>query len=396
MFAAAGRGGGPDSAGFTGSEASFKRSTTQVLDVDRQRAARRPERGGPERAKGANPVRAVERRNEMAAVARPIPGGPLAQPRDRYGRATDPGWEGKKGMEMKNWCLIGLCAEAMNLPLMLVFGQFAFWACVHQVIFLSQPVCCGRNDRCSLKGVHTSNWMSICIRTLSIIFTLLWLVTRSHETAVGHASDCFLPTGGGAGSGAADDYWECSRREYYCGNACFDLAGNGTAVWWSRKGFLTPRGVYEDEETRGDAKKAFEGFESESAVEEYYESRWDDAMAVSTGICVFCIIANSLMMVLNAKLATLASATLQSQATVPVGVAPRIDYHQQQAYPPVVMATAMPMAQDNGASAIEMKMMQSQMPPGVLPATQVIIMTPRTEEDEHKSSGDNPLVARAL
>ena len=61
-------------------------------------------------------MRAVERRNEMAAVARPIPGGPLAQPRDRYGRATDPGWEGKKGMEMKNWCLIGLCAEAMNLP----------------------------------------------------------------------------------------------------------------------------------------------------------------------------------------------------------------------------------------------------------------------------------------
>ena len=132
---------------------------------------------------------------------------------------------------------------------------------------------------------------------------------------------------------------------------------------------------------------------TEAHAESFYDDRWVEAMAVSMGICVFCIIANFLMIFVNAKIAAMAAEMLNMQATAPVGVAPQVTYHsqlqQQQVTYPVVMATPMPQGAPSG---IEMKMMNN-MPPGVLPATQVIVLSP-TDADEHKENG-NPILPQA-
>ena len=162
------------------------------------------------------------------------------------------------------------------MPFMLVFSQFSFWACLLQTVFLSQPVCCGRFDRCALKGIHShaparraraaarardpdrplrrSGWAAVCFRCCSIVLTIIWIATREPTTTVGLAPYCWHD--GIEGKGTSDDYYDCYRRPFYCGQTCVDLAANATtAVWWSRKGFVTPAGRYEDEELRANAKK---------------------------------------------------------------------------------------------------------------------------------------------
>ena len=224
---------------------------------------------------------------------------------------------GPLALRVRKNCGLGLILECVNLPIMAILQQLSFWACVHQIVCFSLPVCCSKYDRCALTAIQHSCYIAATTRLVSIILTIAWVATREPATALGLAPNCWWS---GDGIGTGDDYWECYKDSNHCKASCADIASNETRVWWSRKGFIDPAGREEDLGERSKSRAAFEGFASEANANDFYKDRWSDAMAGATAACVVAILINFSMIWFNAHVGRMATEALAGQRAAPVGV----------------------------------------------------------------------------
>ena len=273
---------------------------------------------------------------------------------------------------------MALFLEVINLPIMAALVQLAVYACIHQIICLSLPTCCSKYDRCSLSAIKHSAVFAAVNRAMSIVMTIVWVATRKHETQYSLASTCWWDVHSDEW-GTADDPWECYRKAQYCGASCADRASNGT-VWWSRKGFISANGAEEDSVRRGNNKKSFVAFASESECDTFYERRWDERFELVVGLSVFAIALNFSMIFLNLHTAKMATEGLDGQRAAPVGVIYPTGLAVRGPPTPVVAtAQAVPMAQ-----VIEMQSLNPQDPESPPPfsgtvAQATIVSGPGTE-----------------